>query len=839
MKRNVKKRSVMKRGAAFAMGVVAGLALSLPALARDQLSIVGSSTVYPFSTTVAEALAKQGAISAPVVEATGTGGGIKLFCEGVGEATPDMAGASRKIKSSEIETCAKNGVGKITEIPIGHDGIVIASSKAGPDIGLTRAQVFLALAKTVPQPGSTGGALVPNPYQSWNQIDPSLPAAKIEVLGPPPTSGTRDAFVELVMDKGCETFPEIAALQGDAKKAVCQQVREDGAYIDAGENDNLIVQKLDANPAAFGIFGYSFLEENADKMKGAAIEGVAPAYDSIAGGAYPVARELYIYVKDAHRNIVPGIDSFVRELVSERAMGTEGYLAAKGLVPFTAEERLRIETDVLASLGLQPLAAGEAAGTGEIGAMLGGMTRSTGATASAILIAVVGLGLIGYFLGRSRASAVVGGNLRRLHSLPNYHGFYVALWCGLPALLISMAWLAAQPAVITEATIAAMPAERVAPLDDNQLSLLLSEVRQAANYADLSQVADDAVRAGAATYRTWSSTANLGALVGAVALALLGIAFAYTRIKPDARSRNRVERIVLGILFACSCLAILTTVGIVASLLFESLRFFAQIPVTEFLFGLQWSPQMALRADQVGSSGAFGAIPVVAGTLLITAVAMVVAVPTGLMIAVYLSDYAGPKVRTYFKPLVEILAGIPTVVYGFFAALTIGPILRDVGDFVGLQVASESALAAGLIMGVMIIPFISSLSDDVMNAVPQSLRDGSYALGATKSETIRQVVFPAALPGIVGAVLLAVSRAIGETMIVVMAAGLAANLTANPLEAVTTVTAQIVTLLVGDQEFDSPKTLAAFALGLLLFVVTLCLNVIALRVVRKYREKYD
>jgi phosphate transport system permease protein len=248
---------------------------------------------------------------------------------------------------------------------------------------------------------------------------------------------------------------------------------------------------------------------------------------------------------------------------------------------------------------------------------------------------------------------------------------------------------------------------------------------------------------------------------------------------------------------------------------------------------------MALRADQVGSSGAFGAIPVVAGTLLITAVAMVVAVPTGLMIAVYLSDYAGPKVRTYFKPLVEILAGIPTVVYGFFAALTIGPILRDVGDFVGLQVASESALAAGLIMGVMIIPFISSLSDDVMNAVPQSLRDGSYALGATKSETIRQVVFPAALPGIVGAVLLAVSRAIGETMIVVMAAGLAANLTANPLEAVTTVTAQIVTLLVGDQEFDSPKTLAAFALGLLLFVVTLCLNVIALRVVRKYREKYD
>ena len=830
----------MKRLSIIAIGLAALLLAALlpdaPAAARDQLDIVGSSTVYPFSTTVAEALAKQGVLSAPVVEATGTGGGIKLFCEGVGEATPDMVGASRKIKDGEVQTCAQNGVDKITEIPIGHDGIVIANSKTGPDFKLTRAQLFLALAKNVPQ----NGALVANPYQTWNQIDPSLPAEKIEVLGPPPTSGTRDAFVELVMDKGCETFPEIAALAADAKKAACQQLREDGAYIDAGENDNLIVQKLDANPAAAGIFGYSFLAENADKLKGAQIEGVAPDYDSIAGKTYPVARELYIYVKDAHRSILPAIDAFVRELVSDRAMGADGYLAGKGLVPFTPAERAEIETRILAGFGLQPLGAGQAAeAEGELGAVLGNMTRSTGATAGAIVIAVIGLGLVGYFLGRSRAFAVVGGNLRRLHSLPNYHGFYVALWCGLPALLISMTWLAVQPAIITQATIAAMPTERVAPLDENQLSLLLSEVRQAAAHADLSQVTDAAVKTGAETYRAWNSASNLGALSAAIALALLGIAFAFSRIAPDARSRNRVERIVLGILFACSCLAILTTVGIVASLLFESLRFFAKIPVTDFLFGLQWSPQMALRSDQVGSSGAFGAIPVMGGTLLITAVAMVVAVPTGLMIAVYLSDYAGPKVRTYFKPLVEILAGIPTVVYGFFAALTIGPILRDLGGVVGLNVASESALAAGLIMGVMIIPFISSLSDDVMNAVPQSLRDGSYALGATKSETIKQVVFPAALPGIVGAVLLAVSRAIGETMIVVMAAGLAANLTINPLEAVTTVTAQIVTLLVGDQEFDSPKTLAAFALGLLLFVVTLCLNVVALRVVRKYREKYD
>ena len=263
------------------------------------------------------------------------------------------------------------------------------------------------------------------------------------------------------------------------------------------------------------------------------------------------------------------------------------------------------------------------------------------------------------------------------------------------------------------------------------------------------------------------------------------------------------------------------------------------VPITEFLFGLDWSPQIAIREDQVGGSGAFGAVPVFAGTLLISAIAMVVAVPIGLMSAIYLSEYAGKRLRAAAKPLMEILAGIPTVVYGFFAALVVAPYVRQAGATLGLDVASESALAAGLVMGIMIIPFVSSLSDDVINAVPQALRDGTFALGATHSETIKQVVLPAALPGIVGGVLLAVSRAVGETMIVVMAAGLAAKLTANPLEAVTTVTVQIVTLLIGDQEFDDPKTLAAFALGLMLFVVTLILNVIALYVVRKYREQYE
>ncbi len=303
--------------------------------------------------------------------------------------------------------------------------------------------------------------------------------------------------------------------------------------------------------------------------------------------------------------------------------------------------------------------------------------------------------------------------------------------------------------------------------------------------------------------------------------------------------RNRIEFGFKCFLILCACIAIFTTIGIVLSVLFEAIRFFQIVPLTDFLFGLEWSPQTAIRADQVGSSGAFGAVPLFTGTFLITLIAMVIAVPLGLLSAIYLSEYASSKVRAIGKPVLEILAGIPTVVYGFFAALTVAPLIRNHASGFGFDVASESALAAGLVMGIMILPFISSLSDDVINAVPQALRDGSLGLGATHSETIKRVVLPAAFPGIVGSILLAISRAIGETMIVVMAAGLAANLTANPFHSVTTVTVQIVTLLVGDQEFDSPKTLAAFALGITLFVITLVLNVIALKVVKKYKEQYD
>jgi phosphate transport system permease protein len=444
---------------------------------------------------------------------------------------------------------------------------------------------------------------------------------------------------------------------------------------------------------------------------------------------------------------------------------------------------------------------------------------------------------VSFALGRRRAVASAGGRVAALHSLPGYYGWYAALWCGLPGLAVALVWLLGAPSVVDSLTLHALP--QAAAHSEAQRTLLLNDVKNAA----AGRVAPEDLEAGIAV-AAWHY-AELRARIGALAVGLAGLlsmagaAFALRAVRPELAARVKVERVLRGFLMLCSMLAILVTVGIVLSLIFETLRFFDHVSPLDFLFGLKWSPQTALRADQVGSSGAFGAVPIFVGTLLITGIAMAVAVPIGLMSAVYMTFYASRRMRDMTKPALEILAGVPTVVYGFFAALVVAPAVRDAGIALGLSVASESALAAGVVMGVMIIPFVSSLGDDAITAVPRSLRDGSFGLGATRSETIRRVILPAALPGIVGGVLLAVSRAIGETMIVVMAAGLAANLTANPLEAVTTVTVQIVSLLTGDQEFDSAKTLSAFALGLVLFAVTLALNVIALRVVQRYREKYD
>ncbi|MCB1882391.1 MAG: PstS family phosphate ABC transporter substrate-binding protein [Geminicoccaceae bacterium] len=322
----------------LSVAAVALLASAGSAAARDQIRIVGSSTVYPFSTTAAEQFGNKTDFPAPVVESTGTGGGLKLFCQGVGEGTPDIADASRRIKDSEAEACAKNGVEDITEVKIGFDGIVIANSRKAEQDDLTQKQIFLALAKDVPQDGK----MVANPYRRWNDIDPSLPDKKIEVLGPPPTSGTRDAFVELVMDKGCEEVPETAAMEGDAKKAACRTIREDGGYVEAGENDNLIVQKLEANKDAFGIFGYSYLEQNQDMIQGSKIAGVAPDFDAIASGKYPVSRPLFVYVKNAHVGVIPGIKAFMAEFTSDAAMGEYGYLADKGLIPLPENDAEKV-----------------------------------------------------------------------------------------------------------------------------------------------------------------------------------------------------------------------------------------------------------------------------------------------------------------------------------------------------------------------------------------------------------------------------------------------------------------------------------------------------------------
>jgi phosphate transport system permease protein len=397
-----------------------------------------------------------------------------------------------------------------------------------------------------------------------------------------------------------------------------------------------------------------------------------------------------------------------------------------------------------------------------------------------LLILLIGAG--GFVFGKRRVLALLSEkNAPRAAALPSYYGWCALLWTTVPALLLIQFYFAvAHP-----------------------------EAPKAIAYAL------------------------------AACLALLGLGFSLKKLNLAFRARDHVEKWVMLLMRTATFFAVSITLFIVLSVVFESVRFFEKVSIFSFLFGLEWSPQMALRADQAGSSGSFGAVPVFLGTIMITFIAMLVAAPVGLMSAIYLSEYASKRARTIIKPFLEILAGIPTVVYGYFAAIVFAPALRDFGASIGLNIASESALAAGVVMGIMIIPFILSLSDDVMNAVPTALKDASLGLGATRSETVVKVVVPAALPGIVGALLLAISRGIGETMIVVMAAGLVANLTINPFDSVTTVTAQIVTLLVGDQEFDSAKTLAAFALGFTLFLITLVLNVAALLIVRKYRERYE
>lgn len=481
-----------------------------------------------------------------------------------------------------------------------------------------------------------------------------------------------------------------------------------------------------------------------------------------------------------------------------------------------------------------------------------------------LTLIVLAIAVAGYVLGRWRSSQSVSGDIRLLHSLPGYHGQTVLFFCTVPAFLLIGLWLLVQPVVI-DSRISAEIADTDIPAGGS-LDLVMSDVRRIAAGLDLvvtsgklTEDALDTMRAdrtdvrghlaevgvavgsnigqnvflAAQNYRRLDRLASWAMTVLVLLAAIGGAALAYVRIAPDFRARNVSEAAIKTLLVACSTVAILTTVGIVFSLIFETATFFGMYPATDFFLSLTWNPQFRGGSE-------LGIIPLLWGTLYVSFVALLFAVPIGLMAAVYLAEYASRPVRAIAKPVIEVLAGIPTIVYGLFALITVGPMLRDYfAQPLGLGDSSSSVLTAGLVMGVMLIPFVSSLSDDAINAVPQSMRDGSLGLGATRSETVKQVVMPAALPGIVGAILLAGSRAIGETMIVVMGAGAAAKLDLNPFEAMTTITVKIVSQLTGDTEFASPETLVAFALGLSLFVITLGLNIVALYVVRKYREQYE
>ncbi len=456
-----------------------------------------------------------------------------------------------------------------------------------------------------------------------------------------------------------------------------------------------------------------------------------------------------------------------------------------------------------------------------------------------VLLLFISYAIGSFYLGYSKSRKVRVLNEGRPISLDKYYGYYIAIWSVVPAIIIFSVISVFDGFFIKNYVLSDLYSLGI---DSSEVELLFTQIENTRNGIKLFNSEDVLIVNAVSKLNYIENVFNVSLVIIILCSSSLFLLFSYRKIKIDFDAREIVEKFLLITFFVCSLVAILVTIGIIFSLLYETIRFFSQVPIFDFLFGTNWSPQRAFvtdASDTADIENAFGAIPLFSGTFLIAFIAMCVSIPIGLLTAIYMSEYAKSNVRNTAKPIIEILAGIPTVVYGFFAVITIAPFIRSMGGSIGLDVSSESALAAGLVMGIMIIPFVSSLSDDVISSVPQSLREGSYAMGATKSETIKKVIIPAALPGIIGSFLLAVSRAIGETMIVVMAAGLVANLTANPLEASTTITTQIVVILIGDQEFDSPKTMSAFALGLTLFVMTLILNFIALRVVKKYTEKYE
>ena len=531
----------------------------------------------------------------------------------------------RRIEQSEVETCAANGIEEITEVKVGYDGIVLANSKDSERMSVTVPQIWMALAKEVP----VDGEIKANPYQNWSEIDPSLPDAKIEVLGPPPTSGTRDAFVELVMEAGCQEFEEVAALDEDRMEAVCATMREDGAFVEAGENDNLIVQKIEANPDAFGIFGFSFLDQNLDMLQGSVINDEEPTFENIADGAYPVSRSLYFYVKNAHVGVIPGIKEYVDEFTSDAAAGEAGYLSDKGLIPLPEDERAEVRKQ---AISFRRSLCDDGARTGAVPSV-----RRMAACSCDHHPAdrpARRCRLLSRLAARSRRAKA---GSPACASKPGHYAWYVALLCAAPALALWFGWLLFGDVVLRWIVESRMPAD-VPVQSPAMLNFFFDDVRRMAAGLAPNAEPNEAMDAAAELWRRLDAIGTVAFIVGSLALAAAGVAIGLGRIEQNFRAPGRELGLSGAAADRCGLDPDHRRDRVLGAV--RSIRFFERVPIANFLFGLEWSPQTAIREDQIAAAGSFGAVPLFTGTLLITCIAMLVAGPIGPLSAIYLSEYA-------------------------------------------------------------------------------------------------------------------------------------------------------------------------------------------------------
>lgn len=644
---------------------------------RSHPVVAGSSTIFPFAAAVAEGVPGPGALILPL----GSGAGIAWFCEGLGAQTPDIVMASRAMAPEEASACRVAGVTPLERVQIGWDGIVLAAHADGVLRELQLAELWLALAERVPDPAG-GGAWVPNPYRSWSDLRPGLPDVPIRVLGPPATSGTRDAFTALALRPACET-----ALQGhprpDDERRRCGELRRDGAWVDAGENDDRLVARLHSDPASLGVVGFGALVRDAGRTTAVCLDGHCPTADAIRAGAYPLARPLYLYLKPQHRTFVSGLDDFLDGFFTPQATAADGRLVRLGLVPAPA----------------------------------------------------------------------------------------------------------------------------------------------------------DVARASPASRPDWPGTfdANVSAwFAGGVLLAvLLALAVGMTLMRRAVPAHRMLERGVGAVLRSSAVVTGALLAVVLVTLFVPTVNFFLQVSPLEFFGGTHWSPESAIRASQAVGEGAFGVLPVLLGSAMVAFIALALALPLALAAALHGFAWAGPGYRRGWRPGIRLAALVPAVVYGLFAALTVGPAIAAAAASLGFGAAVESTLAAGLVVGIMLLPVLAARIEEALDAVPVAAAEAALGLGATRWEALRDIVLPGALPGIGAAVLLAVSRALGETVVVLMAAGLVATWTLDPLASTTTLTAQMVALMSGTHELDNVRTQLPFVLGMFLAIIVLPLNARALRILRR------